>query len=270
MHRWIVPVLPLAALVGCTPQPWTLDRAEANRLYAQGRYDEALSLQQKVLESRPATAQYQYELGRTLLAMGRATEAREAMHVAYDVKPGEDLYAEGLADAMLAAGEYESALLMLRERAEWRSRVEDYLRLGSYAERAGNADEARRAYLDAADVGGPLDARAQRALAGLYESVGDAPAAIERWRMVLWASPEDPEATARLRELGFVPGPTARLRPTGNTGVDPVILSVPTPAPPRPDTERDLSPQPPPQSTSAPGPSPAAPQGAQPMREAPR
>ncbi len=244
MVRSVAFVMLVGSLLGaCTPQPWTLDRAEANRLYAQGRYSEALPLNRKVIESRPGTAQYQYELGRTLLALGRPQEAREAMTVAHEVAPEVDLYAEGLADAMIEAGEYESALSMLRNRAETRGGLDDYLRLGEFAQKAGNVDEAHRAYVDAAGQWGQTSAEPHRALARLYESAGDTPAAVERWRNVLWFDPADAEAAQHLRSLGYVPGPTAARRPRAEAPAHPSgSAPLPRTATPQPAPVRESSP----------------------------
>jgi len=190
-------------------------RANALTLSTQGRYDEALPLYQKVVEQRNADARAHYELGENLLALGRASEAREQMILAYNLKPDNEAYLKGLADAFVATGDNDQLLALLNQRIEDEASAESYLLLGAYAQKIGHADEAERALLAAADIAGTEDPMPQRALAAFYRAIGDTPDEIKRLRMVLWFDPSDIAVQNRLRELGEIPGPSFALKPIG-------------------------------------------------------
>ena len=205
-----------SALVGCNQfKSAEMVRANALTLSTQGRYSEALPLYQEVVERRNADARAHYELGENLLALGRASEAREQMILAYNLRPGNEAYLNGLADAFVAAGDEDQLLALLNQRIKDNASAESYLRLGAYAQKIGHADEAERAYLVAADIAGTEDPMPQRALAAFYRAIGDTPNEIKRLRMVLWFDPSDATVQNRLRELGEIPGPSFVLKPIG-------------------------------------------------------
>lgn len=203
-----------AVLAGCQ-RPISMVRADANHHYFNGDYAQAQPLYEEVVERSAADAQGHYELGRNLLALGRATEAREQMILAYNLEPDNETYFEGMAEAYAAAGDEEALFNALEHQIHDRGGVEDYIRFGRYAQRLGHADEAERALLGAAEIDGGTTPEPQEALAEFYRSIGDTENEIRRLRMVLWFDRDDAEVKARLRELGEIPGPTFVLEPTG-------------------------------------------------------
>lgn len=200
---------------GCG-RPVSSVRADANAYYFAGQPEMAQPLYEEVAERDPGDAQANYELGRNLLALGRPAEARERMILAYNLKPSNPTYFEGMAEALVASGDENKLFDALEHRIRDRGRAEDYLMLGDYARRIGHADEAERAYIAAAEIDAGRSSAPQRALADFYRSVGDTQAEIRRLRMLLWFDPRDAEVNARLRELGQIPGPTFALEPRGH------------------------------------------------------
>jgi tetratricopeptide (TPR) repeat protein len=190
-------------------------RADANYHYFRGEYAAAQPFYQEVVERRAADAEAHYELGRNLLALGRASEAREQMILAYNLEPENETYFEGMADAYLAAGDEEALFNALEHQIRDRGGVQDYLRFGQYAQKLGQVDEAERALLGAAEIDAGQTPEPQLALADLYRAVGDRENEVRRLRMALWFDPTDAELKERLRALGQVPGPTFVLEPTG-------------------------------------------------------
>jgi tetratricopeptide (TPR) repeat protein len=203
-----------AALSGCQ-RPISMVRAEANHHYFNGDHSQAQPLYEEVVERSAADAQGHYELGRNLLALGRASEAREQMILAHNLEPDNETYFEGMADAYAAAGDEEALFNSLQHQIHDRGGVEDYIRFGRYAQRLGHVDEAERALLSAAEIDGGQSEAPQKALAEFYRSIGDSENEVRRLRMVLWFDRDDAEVKGRLRELGQIPGPTFVLEPEG-------------------------------------------------------
>lgn len=205
----------MVALVGCGQRPISQVRAEANHYYFDDQPQLAQPFYEEVVERRGGNAQGHYELGRNLLALGRASEAREQMILAYNLEPANPTYFDGMADAYVAAGNEEDLFQALEHRIRDRGGVEDYIAMGRYAQKLGHADEAERAFLSAAEVDGGRTVAPQQALAAFYRSIGDEASEIERLRMVLWFDAHDAAVTGRLRELGQIPGPSFVLAPAG-------------------------------------------------------
>jgi tetratricopeptide (TPR) repeat protein len=214
--RWaIAGVVVTVMLAGCGPRPIAQIRADANYHYFNGDAQQAQPFYQEVVDRRGGNAEGHYELGRNLLALGRASEAREQMILAYNLEPANELYFDGMADAYVAAGNADDLFGALEHRIRDRGGVEDYIALGRYSQKLGHADEAERAFLSAAEIDGGQTIEPQRALAAFYRSIGDEPSEIDRLRMVLWFAPHDTGVTTRLRELGQIPGPSFVLEPVG-------------------------------------------------------
>ncbi len=210
----LVGLMLAVGMSGCG-RPISEVRAGANHHYFNGDYQQAQPLYEEVAERRPGNAQSNYELGRNLLAMGRFSEARERMILAYNLEPSNATYFEGLADALAAAGNEDDLFDALEHRIRDRGGVADYIMLGRYAQKVGKADEAERAFLAAAEIDGGETVVPQRALAEFYRSIGDEKAEVERLRMMLWFDSTDAAVNTRLRELGQIPGPTFVLEPVG-------------------------------------------------------
>ncbi|MEN0021406.1 MAG: tetratricopeptide repeat protein [Planctomycetota bacterium] len=206
---------PLLALSGCQTTTPEL-RADANNARAVGDFDAAIASRRAVVERHPSNPLYRYELGQVLLEAGEPGAAREQLFLAYEAVPDNATYLEAYADGLIATRDLETMYAVLRDAIPPKGeRWPAYVRLGDYAFRAGHADEAERAYVEAGNLATTLDPEPQRRLASLYRRVGDTPNEIARLRMILWFNPADAEAAPRLRQLGEVPGPGFRLFPRG-------------------------------------------------------
>jgi tetratricopeptide (TPR) repeat protein len=199
---------------GCASQrPLVVVRQDADRAYEQKNYDQALNDYAEYVDRRPHDAQAQYDLGKTLLVLNKPVEAREHMSVARDLDPRNDTYLDGYADALVQAGEYQELSGLLRTQAETSGRIEDYIRWGKYAAKAGDVDEAERALKTAAKLDRGRTKAPQLALADFYTSVGDKASAFKRLRMALYLAPKDQAIYDKIRALGEIPGPSISMPP---------------------------------------------------------
>ena len=110
--------------------------------------------------------------------------------------------------------EKDALTALLSRNASERGRVSDYIRLGTYSAKMGNADEAQQALLTAAKIDGGKNIWPQRALADFYGSVGDIERQVKRLRMAYAIDPNNRETLDEIRRIGEIPGPTFALTPT--------------------------------------------------------
>lgn len=210
--RWVTSLMmagTVAAVGACaTHTPLTTLRERGDQAFARGDYEVAAQQYGQYVARRPADARARHDLGRALIADGRPGEAIAHLRVAHDLHPDRTEYIESLAEALHAAGRTDELYAFLRGLASDRGGVDDFLRLGQYALKLGDVDEAERALLTAAALDEGRSLEPQLALATLYQSVGDRERAVDRLRMALWVDPANPQVAQRLRDLGEVPGPT--------------------------------------------------------------
>jgi cytochrome c-type biogenesis protein CcmH/NrfG len=102
----------------------------------------------------------------------------------------------------------------LRGLAQDRGGVSDWVRLGRFTARMGDADGAEAALTTAATMDRGQTIEPQLALANLYRSIGATEREKERLRMALYLDPKNEAVMQRLRELGEIPGPSLVLQPT--------------------------------------------------------
>jgi tetratricopeptide (TPR) repeat protein len=204
-----------AALVsGCTAER-TLPavRDSGDRAYMKGDYARAEADYREVVTREPGDWKARQNLGKTLMILDRPREAREHLAVAQNVRPDDGETIELLAQAMLESGDRDGMFRLLRSRAEERRTVEDYQRFGRFASKAGDNDEAERAFLTAARFDGGRSFEVQKSLGDFYQSIGAEEKALKRYRMALYLKPDDKDVADRIRALGKVPGPSYVLRP---------------------------------------------------------
>lgn len=183
----------------------------------QGNTEEAIALWSEYVERRPQQASAQYRLGKLLLADGQPAEAVDHLWVAHDLKPGNLDYLHLLAESLFQSGERGTMFQLLRDTLEEGGLAAGHLRMAEFSQRAGLIDEAQESITIAAAIQGDSSDQAHRALARLARQTGDSEAEVLAWRNVLWFDVRDPEANARLTQLGMVPGPSLALRPrSGN------------------------------------------------------
>jgi len=187
------------------------DAAEFN--FRQQRFEAAEADFAEYCRRLPNDPQMHYMHGRSLMELGRASEARVPMNIAHDIRPGDDRYADGYAQALLESNDTSALMTFLTRRTTERGRVSDYLRLGKYAVLVGLPDEALAALHTAArlDRGASIAPYVQ--LADLYATIGDRRNEVRRLRHALYVDPGNQTIQKRLSALGEIAGPSLPMRP---------------------------------------------------------
>lgn len=168
---------------------------------------------QQYVDVMPNVAEIRYKLGRCYLEMGDYRQAKQNLQVAYDLKPDTEEYIDAYAESLMRAGENEQLAAFLTKVVNERGRASDYLRMGEYGSKIGNADDAASALITAAKLDGGVTPRYQIALANFYQQVGDRTHEVERLRMAYYLAPHNAQVRERAAELGEIVGPTWALRP---------------------------------------------------------
>ncbi len=209
-------VLALALAAGCNnggTRPLHAMRSDGDVRFAVGNYAEAADHYQQYVDVRPNEADIRYKLGQCYMELGRYREAKQNLQVAYDLKPDTEEYIDAYAESLMRAGENEQLFAFLTKVVNERGLAGDYLRLGEYGTKIGNADDAAAALITAAKLDGGVHAQYQIALAKFYEKVGDRTHEVERLRMAYFLGPHNDHVLARAKALGEVVGPTWGVRP---------------------------------------------------------
>lgn len=224
-------------LAGCTKRPRSAGeiREAANNAYARGDYDRALAEWEAYAEIHPVPLASDLGRGKALLALERPGDAIIPLERVYRDDPMDEEKLQLLIQAFFSAGEHERLISLLRDRTRQPGTVEEYLRLGRYAEEIGDPDEAERALLAAARVDRGLHIEPQLKLAEFYHGrlpVPDTEKALERYAMALWFDYTNHHVAERIRALGETPGRTFVRVP--KEAVEEGILA-PDAAPPEPE-----------------------------------
>jgi hypothetical protein len=141
------------------------------------------------------------------------------MEVAYSLGSHREHVVEQYAETLFLADNHDMLLTRLRERAESRGTVDEYLRLAHWASRVGDPDQARSALLTAERLGEGERVEPYLELAKLAARVGDMETEVLRLKQALWVDLNDgdeqvdPEVSTRLRAHGLIPGPTIAVSP---------------------------------------------------------
>lgn len=211
----IASLLLTAALVGCSSQrPLDRVRLEGKRHLDARQFDAAAADFNELVTRKPEDHQGRYDLGMALIGAGQPAEAVKQMLIALDVQPLNEKYADGVAQAMLAANQRDDLTAFLNKMALERGRVSDFTRLGTFSLRLGNVDEAKTALITAARLDRGVSLQPQLDLAEFYESVGDKANWVKRLRMAYFLNPTDQrvlDAIARAKEIA---GPSFAIQPT--------------------------------------------------------
>jgi len=204
----------LLALVSCgTKRPLHVILSDGQFAYKTGHYDKAIADFGEYVERKPEEHQARYELALSYLGAGEPRKAVEELNICLDVKPLNDDYLNAYAKALYESGEHDALMAKLRQYASERGRVSDYIRLGEWAAKLGNADEAKEALLTAAKLDQGMHVGPQLALADFYGSVADKKNQVRRVRMAYFIDPLSPAVLERAAALGETPGPTFALKP---------------------------------------------------------
>jgi len=210
----ITAFLTLAALGGCASQrALPAVREAGDRAFRHQQFEVALSNYQEYLAREPGDPAVQLAMARALIECGRPAEAVEHAQLAYDQRPSQNEYIETLARALFESDHKEEMTRLLQSVADNRGLPDDFIRLGRWAAKCGDADGAEHALKQAATADGGRTVGPQLALADFYHTLGDRTGELRRLRMALWCSPNSNEIKSRIRGLGEIPGPSVVLRP---------------------------------------------------------
>lgn len=210
----VLSTLLLAGLAGCNaPRSLPAVREAGDRSFNQNDFQSAATHYEEYVLRKPGDPAVEAQFARTLLQVGDAPRAIGYARTAYDAQPNNGEYADLLAQSYLEAGQADEMYSFLRGNTEGRGSVADYIRLGKFTARAGDADGAEQAFLVAARLDGGQTVAPQLALADFYKSIGDKASEKKRLRMALSFDVTSQPINQRLRELGEVPGPSLALTP---------------------------------------------------------
>lgn len=204
----------LAGLAGCSstrPLPTVKDAGD--RAFNQGDFQTAATNYEEFVLRKPGDAAMEHQYARTLLMLNQPGKAISHATIAYDQSPSNSAFADTLAESYLKAGKTEELVRFLRGNTEGRGAVEDYIRLGRFTARLGDADGAELALITAARIDRGQTLAPQLALADFYKSIGNKIDEKKRLRMALFLDPKNFAVSQRLRDLGEIPGPSIALRP---------------------------------------------------------
>ena len=179
----------------------------------EGDWDQAYELWSEYVERRPQSALAEYRLDMVEMRLGLETQAVGHLRVAHDLKPGEIEYLEGLAGALVATGQTESLMTLLRQTANEGPDGSGYLRMARFAQQAGMMDEAREAYELAIVNARGTSAKPYLAMADFARAIDNRDLEIRNLRYALWFDRADPSIKSRLEALGMIPGPSLALTP---------------------------------------------------------
>jgi tetratricopeptide (TPR) repeat protein len=179
----------------------------------EGNWNEAYDLWSEYVERRPQSDLAEYRLGMVEMRLGLYTQAASHLRVAHDLKPGNIEYLEALAEALVATGDTQALMTLLRQTSEEGPDGSGYLRMGRFAQRAGMLDEAREAYQLAIVNARGTSAEPYVAMADFARATGNVDDEIRNLRYALWFDRTDASISTRLSGLGMIPGPSLALQP---------------------------------------------------------
>ena len=208
-------LLACVAVTGCsTTRPLPFVRDQGDKALDRENYTTAQAEVTEVVTRDPTDWRSRVKLAKALGHLGRYPAMREQMAVAYDLRPEDpeilDLYCE----SMLMAKDNDTLTRFLRDLSVSPGRVEDFIRLGYYAAKVGDVDEAERALLTGAKLDRGQSVEPQMALASFYANLGDDERALGRLRMALFLDPENESIKEAIRSHGQIPGPSYAVVPT--------------------------------------------------------
>ncbi|MEO1007931.1 MAG: hypothetical protein AAFX79_05155 [Planctomycetota bacterium] len=201
--------LGLLAPAGCqTTRSAGEIRQAAESAYERGEYERSLAEWEEYAVVYPVPRAADLGRGRALLALDRPAEAEPFLERVYLSDPQDEEVLEVYVGALFASRQWDKLTTLLRQRTQQPGRIEDYLRLGRYAQLMDDPDEAERALLSAARIDRGQTREPQFALAEFYHELGDDERALDRYAMALWFDYSDQQIAERIRSLGETPGRT--------------------------------------------------------------
>jgi Flp pilus assembly protein TadD len=204
--------------LGCSGQrPLYAVREDGAEHERYGRLVDAEADYREYVERSRTNAQARVDLARVLTKLDRKSEAREHLELAYSLRPDDEDILDQYCEAVFDNGDYDILVRRLRDRAESRNTVQDYMRLGHWMLAMDDIDQARIAYRTAARLSGGQQIEPYLALADLAGRIRDVETEMLRLRQALYIDIEqeinDEGIRQRLRDAGMIPGPTVALPP---------------------------------------------------------
>jgi len=204
-----------SAPLGCTATKTVRDTLTLNDLQIRagvaedkGNWQQAHDLWSDYVERRPQSAMAEYRLGMAKIQLGMYRDAVTHLRIAHDLRPANVQYIEGLAQALLLAGEQERLLDLLRSTVDEGDGIQGYLRMARYARQAGLLDEAHEALELAIVNAGGQSPEPYLAMADFARQTGNTDLEIQNLRYALWFDRTNEAIQNRLAELGLIPGPS--------------------------------------------------------------
>lgn len=179
----------------------------------KGDWDQAYELWSEYVDRRPQSPLAEYRLGLVEMRLGLSGDAVSHLRIAHDLEPGNIEYLEALADALVASGDTDQLMTLLRQTADEGPDGSGYLRTARYAQEAGLMDEAREALSLAIVNARGKSAKPYIAMADFARVIDNTDLEIRSLRQALWFDRTNEEIEARLEGLGLIPGPSLAIRP---------------------------------------------------------
>lgn len=220
MARWMAVLLIAASLapIGCSNKR-SLPELRADGQYAlkHEHYNDAQVAFQRVLEVKPEDTEANYGLGQAYLALGDPMRARTHLGIAYQQSSHDPnltfKIGQQLAEAMARSGDQQGMVMFLRDAAQSRGQVRDYLLWGDMAASYGDPDSAELAYRTAIRIEPKPTVLPYWKLALFYESIGKTEAATQRLRQAYWIEPDNQQVIDKLETYYAVVGPSLKIAP---------------------------------------------------------
>jgi len=216
----------LLALSGCATRSLVAVRDSGDAHFRSGEYDAALTDYKEYVERRPTNPYVHQMMGKTYLKMGQTGMAREHLYQAYAQRMEDDEVFADLCEALYADKKLDDLHRLLTARTMDRGRMRDWVLRATYAEKLGDKDEAKRAWLTAAKVDEGRSVEPQLGLTKFYMGVGDRERARKRLAMAYYLEPTNAEVKNLARELGEIVGPTYGVMPEEMMGTRPTQPSA--------------------------------------------
>jgi tetratricopeptide (TPR) repeat protein len=200
-----------AVMPGCTMQqrPMEVIRTSGDRYLRAGNYAQARDEYAEIVAAYPGDWEAQYRLGQCCIKTQEYAQARQALEVAYTLKPTQEV-ASALGEALFLQRDESRLFAFLRERATSTKTTEAYLELGKYAVECNDPDTAKVAFDTAIEIDTGKTTGPYLEAAKLEERLGHIDQAIHRLQQAYGINKYDTRVIESLRRLGEDP---AKIKP---------------------------------------------------------
>lgn len=231
----MVLILLSVGLLGCHHQNQIkndMARLKAYRALQRDEQDQAKELFKACLETDATDMKSHYYLGKIYLNEKQFATARRHLELAYTLRfakdrphitieedddpyavpvPTIETIADSVAESLYQLG-YKSQLIgFCREVITEFQTPRSHIRLAKYLQKIGDPDGAKVAIEKAKEIAGKGDMSPYIAAADFYEALGDREAAVRQLQIVYLHSPDNQDVVQRIRQLGYIPGPTLKV-----------------------------------------------------------